>query len=182
MFVPHSALHAQEMLAGQAAFGTGETDAPGASGLSISTFQADFFAEGRQGRKLWRSGYELKARQARLARLELILESYPSSTPKLEWRACAFYRRYLLEVARARDSEFLDFSVRARVRQRIGYCGVLHTSSGEIRDLDLVSRHLTGNNLSQFRSAATMFSGCRQGSAPAPAARARNASMAIRHS
>ncbi|MCA0030333.1 hypothetical protein [Mesorhizobium sp. B263B2A] len=47
--------------------------------LSISLLQIDQCRDTRPGRSAWRSGYELNAQKARLARLETVLASYPSA-------------------------------------------------------------------------------------------------------
>ncbi|MDG4897733.1 hypothetical protein P9272_29780 [Mesorhizobium sp. WSM4976] len=45
---------------------------------SISLLQSEVGTGSRPNRKSWRSGYELKAKKERLARLEKVLADYPS--------------------------------------------------------------------------------------------------------
>lgn len=66
--------------------------------LSISLLEKELWKAGRPGKIGWRSGYELTAQKARLAKLENVLAHYPSVTR-----------------ARALDSNSLSYGQRNQV-------------------------------------------------------------------
>lgn len=66
--------------------------------LSISLLEKELWKAGRPGKIGWRSGYELTAQKARLAKLENVLAHYPSVTR-----------------ARALDSNGLNYGQRNQV-------------------------------------------------------------------
>ncbi|RUU24273.1 hypothetical protein EOD10_02160 [Mesorhizobium sp. M7A.T.Ca.TU.009.01.3.2] len=66
--------------------------------LSISLLEKELWTAGRPNKIRWRSGYELTAQKARLAKLENVLAHYPSVTR-----------------ARALDSNSLSYGQRNQV-------------------------------------------------------------------